>query len=167
MIGPVIFDSNVLVDHFNGIEQARHELKYHRDAVISAVTWMELMTAFEARLRGGIMKDADYAAAKSVLSLFPVAIIDNAIMAETAKVRGESIFIKRKLALPDAIILATSIVTKRVLVTRNIKDFDMYSPNVRVPYLAEIKSRATPPVVNLFTPVADLSVVITYIALPP
>ena len=69
--------------------------------------------------------------------------------------------------MPDAIILATSIVTKRVLVTRNINDFDMYSPNVRVPYLAEIKSRATPPAVNVFTPVADLSVAITYIALPP
>ena len=79
MIGPVIFDSNVLVDHFNGIEQARHELKLHRDAVISTVTWMELMTAFEAKLRGGIMTDADYAAAKSVLSLFPVVSIDNAI----------------------------------------------------------------------------------------
>jgi predicted nucleic acid-binding protein len=92
MIGPVIFDSNILVDHFNGIEQARHELKYHRDAVISAVTWMELMTAFEAKILAGILSEPDYAAAKSVLSLFPVVGISDAIMEETARVRGRSLF---------------------------------------------------------------------------
>lgn len=167
MIGPVIFDSNILVDHFNGIEQARHELKYHRDAVISAVTWMELMTAFEAKILAGILSEPDYAAAKSVLSLFPVVGISDAIMEETARVRGRSLFNKKKLALPDAIILATAAVTKRILVTRNINDFDMYAPNVRVPYLAEITNRRSPSTINLFTPVSDLAVVITYVALPP
>lgn len=167
MIGPVILDSNILVDHFNGIAQARDELKYHRDAVISAVTWMELMTAFEAKLLAGVLSEADYAAAKTVLSLFPVVHINDAIMEETARVRGQSLFIKKKLALPDAIIQASAIVTTRILVTRNIKDFDMYASNVRVPYLAEITSRSKPPTVSLFTPVSDLAVVITYVALPP
>ena len=53
------------------------------------------------------------------------------------------------------------------LVTRNIKDFDMYASNVRVPYLAEITSSSKPPTVSLFTPVSELAVVITYVALPP
>lgn len=166
MIGPVIIDSNVLVDHFNAIPEATHELKYHSDAMISAITWMELMTAFEAQLLAGVMTQADYDASKSLLSFFPVIEVNEAIMAEAARVRGKSLFLKKKLALPDAIILATANVTGRVLVSRNTKDFDMFAPNVRVPYIAEIASNAAP-AVNLFTQTANLVVTITYIAFPP
>ncbi|ELX12214.1 PIN domain containig nucleic acid binding protein [Janthinobacterium sp. HH01] len=144
MIGPVIIDSNILVDHFNGIAEATRELKFHSDAKISAITWMELMTAFEAKLLPGIMSRADFDTAKSVLSLFPVIAIDDAIMVEAAKIRGASLYAQKKLALPDAIILATANVTGRVLVSRNTKDFNMLSPNVRVPYIAKIISNATP-----------------------
>jgi hypothetical protein len=41
---------------------------------------------------------------------------------------------RKKIKLPDAIILATAEVAKRQLVTRNVKDFPAGMRGVRVPY---------------------------------
>ena len=40
----------------------------------------------------------------------------------------------KKIKLPDAIVWATALVNKRLLVTRNTKDFSADEPGTRVPY---------------------------------
>lgn len=167
MLGPVIIDTNVLIDLFNGLDEARRELRYHRDVVISLITWIELMTAYEARRAAGVLDMADLEVANLAMRSFPVLGIDTRTMIEASKIRGRSVYQKKKLALPDAIIQATANTTKRTLVTRNTKDFDINSPRIRVPYLAEITSVTPNAAVNLFTPPSKLRVSITYIALPP
>lgn len=167
MPSPVIIDTNILIDHFNGLPEARRELSYYGDVVISIITWMEMMSAYEARLVAGVLSAVEFEAANLMLSSFPVVRIDERTMREAAKVRGNSLYLKRKLALPDAIIEATAKTTKRILVTRNTKDFDMYADHVRVPYIVQTTSGAKTVPVNLFTPLSRLRNTVTYIAMPP
>lgn len=51
-----LFDTNILIDYLNGIEQAKRELDRYADKAISLVTWMEVMVGAtpdtEAVLRG-------------------------------------------------------------------------------------------------------------------
>jgi len=56
----------------------------------------------------------------------------DAIMAEAARLRANSLATPPKIRLPDVIILATANVTGRLLVTRNKWDFR--GVNVRLPY---------------------------------
>ena len=39
----VLFDTNILIDYLNGIEQAKTELDKFTDKAISVITWMEVM----------------------------------------------------------------------------------------------------------------------------
>lgn len=40
----VIFDTNILIDHFDGIQSASDELARYEDAAISTITWSEVMS---------------------------------------------------------------------------------------------------------------------------
>ncbi|MCK5535578.1 MAG: hypothetical protein KAI79_02060 [Bacteroidales bacterium] len=40
-----------------------------------------------------------------------------------------------KIKLPDAIIHATALVTERLLITRNTRDFSKSDPTIRIPYI--------------------------------
>lgn len=166
---PVILDSNILIDHLNGIEEAQTEILYHSDRAISAITWIELMTAFKAKIEAGVMTAQDYTASESFLNAFPLIAIDQQVMEKAAEVRAHSLVLggKKKMALPDAIIKATAEVTGRILVTRNIKDFDNTDPLVRVPYIAEIAHKTPPTVVHLFTSSDDLVITVSNVALAP
>ena len=123
---PVIFDSNILIDHLNGVTEAYTEILYYTERQISAITWMELMTAFKAKREKGVMAEPDYAGAVAFLDALTRIDIDLAIMERAAEVRGHSMVLggKKKIALPDAIIKATSEILGYTLVTRSTKDFD-------------------------------------------
>lgn len=166
---PVIFDSNILIDHLNGVTEAYTEILYYTERQISAITWMELMTAFKAKSEKGVMSETDYAGAVAFLNAFARIDIDFAIMERAAELRGHSMVLggKKKIALPDAIIKATSEVLGRMLITRNTKDFDSSHALVRVPYLAEVTHKTPPAVVDLFTPIAELHIKISCVAPPP
>lgn len=41
-MGLVLFDTNILIDHFNGIPEATDEIAYYRNTAISAITWAEV-----------------------------------------------------------------------------------------------------------------------------
>lgn len=165
----VLLDSNIIIDLLHGIAEAKIKMLYHADRVISAITWMELMTAFHAQREKGIMKPEDFKPAVSFLNAFPVVDIDKTVMSKAAELRGHSLVEggKKKLALPDAIIKASAEVTGRTLVTRNTKDFSKNDPHVRVPYIAEISHRSPSAVPNIFTQKEDLVVVISTVAKPP
>jgi predicted nucleic acid-binding protein len=116
-----LFDTNILIDHLNGIRKATREIKGSSDAAISVITWIEVMagaTGFE-----------DEAVLRSFLANFQCLPVTSAVAERAAENRRV-----RRIKLPDAMILATAETSKRQLVTRNVRDFPKGMAGVRVPY---------------------------------
>lgn len=119
----VLFDTNILIDALKGYKPALDELEYWELPAISAITWMEIFAGTSREEQSAIV---------SFLDIFEVIHTDDAIMSMAAEIRRTSIIIKQKIALPDAIIMATGALMAEYTVTRNTKDFK--HGNVRVPY---------------------------------
>lgn len=115
-----LFDTNILIDYLNGIEQAKTELDLYRDKAISVITWMEVMIGATPETEALI---------RSFLNGFDILSIEADVSEAAVKLRK-----KHNIKLPDAIVWATAQVNKRILVTRNTKDFSQDEPGVRVPY---------------------------------
>ena len=119
MVG-VLFDTNILIDYLNGIEQAKTELDKFTDKAISVITWMEVMVGAtpetEAIIRG-------------FLGGFVNLPIEHQVSAKAVILRK-----KYNLKLPDAIIRASAQTHQRLFITRNTKDFSAEEPGVRIPY---------------------------------
>ena len=116
----VLFDTNILIDYLNGIEQAKNELELYSDKAISVITWMEVMVD---------ATPATEAIIRNFLNTFDALAIDAQVSETTVRIRK-----KHSIKLPDAIVWATALANKRILVTRNTKDFAQDEPGVRVPY---------------------------------
>jgi predicted nucleic acid-binding protein len=116
-----LFDTNILIDHLNGIAKATRELKQSSAPAISMITWIEVMT--------GASSPAEETVLRSFLLNFECLPVSSAVAERAAQVRRQM-----KIKMPDAIILATAEVTGRELVTRNVKDFPSGMRGVRVPY---------------------------------
>ena len=114
------FDSNILIDSLNGERVAHDEIARVERPWISRVTWIEVLS----KERGGTLRQIE-----RFLAGFSVDEVDVRIAAHAAALRRE----RPSLKLPDAVILATSQVNNRILVTRNIKDFPAEMPGIRVP----------------------------------
>lgn len=128
----VLFDSNILMDNFNGHVAAASELWAYDDAVISSIVWMEVAC---------LMNEAERNAFDEFLLDAGIKVIhpNDDIMRRAATIRGDSVVksragIGRKLELPDCIIRATAEAQGRLLITRNPADFGGEGANVRVPY---------------------------------
>jgi hypothetical protein len=121
MVGTkVLFDTNILIDHLSGIEQAGVEFSRYQDRAISIITWMEVMTGSNSEDEGRI---------RAFLGAFRCLPLTPDVAERAFVVRRE-----RKLKLPDAIILATAETADRMLVIRNTRDFPADDPGVRIPY---------------------------------
>lgn len=117
-----VLDTNILVDHLNGVRAAADELAKYQQPLISPITWMEVMA--------GADDDTERMALRRFLSGFVRIDLSEVVMERAARLRSES-----RMRLPDAIILASALCENLMLVTRNTKDFDVAVwPNVRVPY---------------------------------
>ena len=116
-----LFDTNILIDHLNGIAQATQEIKASSDPAVSVITWIEVMT--------GAADPSQEAILRAFLANFECLPVTNAVAERAAKNRRV-----RRIKLPDAIILATAEVAGRQLVTRNVWDFPAAMGGVRVPY---------------------------------
>lgn len=116
----VLFDTNILIDYLNGIEQAKTELDRYADKAISLVTWMEVMVGATPETEEIL---------KSFLNDFVNLPIDERVAAAAVALRK-----KHKIKLPDAIVWASAQVDRRVLITRNTKVFSPGEPGVHVPY---------------------------------
>ena len=114
-----LFDTNILIDYLNGIDAARKEISRYEKALISPITWMEVMVG---------VNDDERQAIRLFLSRFDQVNID-------AKVAEIAVSIRRKykMRLPDAIIWASAKRESALLVSHNISDFPADSPDVRVP----------------------------------
>lgn len=117
----VSFDSNILIDALNGNAAAQDELERASDRWISRVTWIEVMSK---------VNDTTLRPTELLLSAFDVDELTPEIGRRAATLRNA----RRKLLLPDAVILASAQLGGRVLVTRNSKDFPPDMPGIHVPY---------------------------------
>ena len=116
-----LFDTNILIDHLNGVKRATQEIKRSPDAAISIITWIEVMTGAASRDEEALLR--------TFLANFQCLAVTSAVAERAAENRRV-----RRIKLPDAIILATAETAKRVLVTRNVRDFPKGTGGVRVPY---------------------------------
>ena len=116
-----LFDTNILIDHLNGISKASREIQRASAPAISTITWIEVMT--------GASSVAEETILRAFLANFQVLEITREV-AERAVLNRR----QKRLKMPDAIILATAEAAGRVLVTRNVKDFPAGMGGVRVPY---------------------------------
>ncbi|MCM2404099.1 type II toxin-antitoxin system VapC family toxin [Rhizobium sp. S153] len=115
-----LFDTNILIDYLNGIEQAKDELALYEGRAISIITWMEVMVGAAGDLA---------AVTRAFLSGFEILAVDEAVAERAVAIRQA-----RRVKLPDAIIRASAEVHGLLLVSRNDKDFPPDDPGVRMPY---------------------------------
>lgn len=102
----VLFDTDVLIDHLR--DPKRKIPSTFTDAAYSSVTRAELYSGSEG--------DEDIV--DRLLDHFQEIPVDRAIAEEAGRIRRIT-----GVRLPDALIAASAIVTKRRLVTRNLRDF--------------------------------------------
>jgi predicted nucleic acid-binding protein len=140
----MLFDTNILIDALKGFPEAIDELAYWDEPSISVITWMEVFAGANVdevpKLDRFI---ADFG--------FEIIHTNDDIMREAARVRSESRHAGPKIALPDAVIIATATIKNLMLVTRNKTDFR--GSNVRIPYELETIG-GTVRVVNATSPEA-------------
>ncbi len=115
----VLVDSSILIDFLNGSAQSAQEIRKHPDRAISVISWIEVMAG---------VRTGEEARAEAFLKEFKLLQLTAPIALETVNVRRDS-----RLKLPDAVLLATAHVERRVLLTRNTKDFQP-GRFVRIPY---------------------------------
>ena len=116
-----VLDTNILIDYLNGYSQAAQELARYPAAVISGITWIEVMA--------GAVGDGEEKSLRSFLGRFSQIPLDRQV-AEAALVLRR----QYRIRLPDAIIWGTARSEGTLLITRNTKDFPEGEPDVRVPY---------------------------------
>ena len=116
-----VFDSNILIDYLRGVPAAKTELERYDEPAISIVSWIEIQVGANNKQATPIIKE--------FLSEFKLIPLDAAIAEKSVAIRRDS-----KIKLPDAIIWATALTQKTILVTRNTKDFPSKDPSIRIPY---------------------------------
>ena len=115
-----LLDTNILIDHLNGVAAARTEIARYDAPAISVITWMEVMV--------GAAPDVE-AGTRRFLDCFKLVPIDAPVAERAATIRRQT-----RIRLPDAIIWASAAAHDMLLVTRNTRDFPPDDPGVRVPY---------------------------------
>lgn len=122
---PVLLDSVILIDHFNGFEAATSYLREVMEvAAISAITRAEVLTGFAPK---------DLPMPTALLDRLRLIPIDRAVADRAARLRRE-----HRWKLPDALQAAVAKEHQMPLVTRNTRDFNPRRHRfVRVPYVLE------------------------------
>ena len=119
MVG-ALFDTNILIDNLNAVQQAREEIGRFENRAISIITWMEVMVGAKADL---------VEPTRHFLEGFRVIQVDDEIANRAVDLRRG-----HRIKLPDAIIWASAQITGRLLVTRNTKHFPPGDAGIREPY---------------------------------
>jgi len=115
-----VFDTNILIDYLNGIQQAKEEIDLYSHCLISSITWMEVLVGAD---------EENEAIIRAFLSRFKQIPVTEEIAEKAVSIRRGA-----KIRLPDAIIKATAETENALLISRNTKDFPENDPSVRVPY---------------------------------
>jgi predicted nucleic acid-binding protein len=115
-----LFDTNILIDYLIGHNQARLEIEQYENPQISIITKMEVLI--------GTTEDNEDII-REFLDNFTVIPLNEEIAEIAIEIRK-----KNKIKLPDAIIWASAKFRNSLLVTRNTKDFSVYSSDIKIPY---------------------------------
>ena len=117
-----LLDSVIVIDHFNGVDEATEFLAAHgRDCVISVITRAETLAGFPA---------ASEPLARKLLDTFAALPVTVEVADSAARLRRT-----QRWKLPDAIQAAIAIRGGLTLVTRNTRDFKTGGPvAVETPY---------------------------------
>lgn len=125
-----VFDTNLVIDALNGLEEANEEYSRYARVFISRITWMEVLVG---------AKDETELVRDFLETQFEIIPLDLAVAERAVQLRQT-----HRMRLPDAIIWATALVSDAVLVTRNTKDFHPDWQGIRIPYqLSPITKGAT------------------------
>lgn len=116
-----VFDTNILIDFLNGVQQAADVLGDYEEPAISRITWMEVLA--------GAFGSRDEHLVRAFLAGFRVLEVDEHVAEEAVSLRA-----RRRLRLPDALILSTARRQGCLLLTRNTRDFSPQWPEIREPY---------------------------------
>jgi predicted nucleic acid-binding protein len=117
-----VFDTNIVIDALNGLDEADQEFSRYERVFISRITWMEVMVGASSQ---------DEASVRDFLSTqFETLPVDEQVAEEAVGLRR-----RHHIRLPDAIIWATARVNQVELVSRNTKDFHADWDGIRVPYV--------------------------------
>jgi predicted nucleic acid-binding protein len=120
--GSLLLDTNVLICALNQTRQSAIDLLTDAEPsrlAISVITWMEVMAGAPAGTE---------AETRRFLRGFESMGVSDTIADRAVQVRKST-----KLKLPDAIIYATALVSRRTLVTYNTRDFPAGSESVYTP----------------------------------
>ena len=115
-----VFDTNILIDALNGVQEADAEYARYERVLISRIAWMEVLVGE----KGDDTQLRDFLETHFEIIPLDLAIAETAVQLRRA----------HHIRLPDAIIWATAKVHGAVLVTRNTKDFNPKLDGIRVPY---------------------------------
>jgi len=115
-----VFDTNIVIDALNGVDEADKEYGRYDRVLISRITWMEVLVGAQG-------DDADLR--DFLQNYFEVIPLDLVVAESAVQIRQA-----QRIRLPDAIIWATAQVHDATLVTRNTKDFPPGQPGIRLPY---------------------------------
>jgi predicted nucleic acid-binding protein len=114
------FDTNIVIDWLKRKPQGIAELSRYNGHRISRIVWTEVLAGESLDVRDTV---------RQALANFEIVELDERIAMASADIRHRT-----KLKLMDAYILATAQVNGAILITRNIKDFPVEMPGIRVPY---------------------------------
>lgn len=116
-----VFDTNILVDYLNGVEEAKRELELYEEKIISVITQIEILV--------GVIGSEEEKVVRSFLSSFRLKEVSKPISEKAVVIRRET-----RMKVPDAIVYATAKEEGCLVVSRNTRDLKEEWPDVRVPY---------------------------------
>ncbi|MBA2436077.1 MAG: type II toxin-antitoxin system VapC family toxin [Chthoniobacterales bacterium] len=114
-------DSDLLIDYFDGIPAAAEELARYDKLLVSRISWMEVLVG----ARTPELREVR----ENFLRHFKLIELDATVARRAITLRQD-----HRLRLPDAIVWASALVHRALLITRNTKHFPRDHPGVRVPY---------------------------------
>lgn len=114
-------DSDVLIDYFDGIAASAQELARYETLLLSRISWMEVLVGARTVTQREVREN--------FLRHFKLIELDAAVARRAIALRQE-----HRLRLPDAIVWASALAHRTLLVTRNTKHFPLDHPAVRIPY---------------------------------
>lgn len=115
-----VFDTNILIDALNGLQQARTVVEEYEENYVSIVTYIEV-------LAGALTVDEERAA-RRLLATTTVVEVDAPLAEVVVDLRKQ-----RRMKLADAVVWATAVHVDGQLVTRD-RDFPGDDPSIRFPY---------------------------------
>jgi predicted nucleic acid-binding protein len=115
-----VFDTNILIDALNGLEQARAVVEEYDETFVSIVTFMEVLA--------GAMTLEEERAARRLLATTTVVEVDAPLAEVVINLRKQ-----KRMKLADAVVWATAVHVDGQLVTRD-RGFPRDDGSIRFPY---------------------------------